>query len=216
MTTLPSERPGPPGGTRDRNRKERRAALEAAALALMLERGIESVSIDDITTKAEMAKANFYRYFESKKALVTTVVEPLLAELREASEAAESGIEKARSPQDLLQVYQVLALRLGAALFAHPLVVRLYLQEARLPDGEARAPIGELQRTVAELSIRLSIVAREHGLLNVRDPRISALTVLGAIERLLWATFRGEIVDSPPEIANQLIEIILEGVRARA
>ena len=40
-----------------------------------LERGIESVSIDDITREAGVAKGSFYRYFADKDALVGAVIE---------------------------------------------------------------------------------------------------------------------------------------------
>ena len=52
MKRAPKERPGPPGGKRDVNRKRRTHAIARAALGLFLERGVESVTIDDIAREA--------------------------------------------------------------------------------------------------------------------------------------------------------------------
>src|SRR5690349_21242717 len=74
-------RPGQPGGRRDTNRKERTKAIGDAALALFLERGIEAVTIEDITTRAGVAKGSFYRYFDDKHALTEALFQPLAAEV---------------------------------------------------------------------------------------------------------------------------------------
>ena len=45
---LPTQRPGPPGGKRARNREERRQALLTAGLKVFLEKGVDAATIDDI------------------------------------------------------------------------------------------------------------------------------------------------------------------------
>ncbi len=71
-----SKRPGQPGGVRDTNRKEKERVLLDAALLLFLARGVEGVSVDDITKSAEVAKGSFYRYFKDQEALVDALVQP--------------------------------------------------------------------------------------------------------------------------------------------
>jgi len=62
---------GPPGRTRTiRAPETRRAQLLTAAGALFIEKGIGSVSVADITTRAGLAKGTFYLYFESRNALL--------------------------------------------------------------------------------------------------------------------------------------------------
>jgi hypothetical protein len=46
------------------------------------------------------------------------------------------------------------------------------------------------------------------------DPRVSALAVVGAVERLLWAVFTGEQVLDPTQVAEMLTGIVLDGMRA--
>ena len=49
---------------------ETKDKLYAAALREINDKGINNVSIEDITTAANVAKGTFYRYFESKEAVV--------------------------------------------------------------------------------------------------------------------------------------------------
>ena len=56
---------------RDRTRQ----ALLEAAIELIAERGLESISIDDLTRSAGMARGTFYNYFETRDDVVRAVIE---------------------------------------------------------------------------------------------------------------------------------------------
>jgi AcrR family transcriptional regulator len=53
-------------GRRDRKKLATRHALSSAALALAIERGLENVTIEDITARADVAVRTFSNYFASK------------------------------------------------------------------------------------------------------------------------------------------------------
>jgi AcrR family transcriptional regulator len=53
----------------------RRGQLLAAASALLVEKGIASVSVADITARAGLAKGTFYLYFESRDVLLEALRE---------------------------------------------------------------------------------------------------------------------------------------------
>ena len=212
-TQLPELRPGPAGGKRDQNRRARSAGLLAAAEELFLLRGIEDVSIDDITKAAGVAKGSFYRYFPSKEALVRA----LLADARErvisAFERAEAQLLKADSPADLNRAYLRLGRELLVVLLGAPNVTRLYLQESRAPGVHARALVRELEREVAALSLRVTEAAYSHGLIRHTPPQISTLAVIGAAEKLLTAYFEGSLQVEPASAVQGLVDIVLHGMR---
>src|SRR5438045_4191854 len=104
-----AKRPGPVGGKRDQKRKQRTQTLMSSGLSLFLERGIESVAIDDIVERAETAKGNFYRYFADKEALVAALVHPLREELATHLGGCMQALEKARDHGELLAAYQTTA-----------------------------------------------------------------------------------------------------------
>jgi len=212
---LPAERPGPVGGKRDANRRERIAQLCDAALKLYLVHGIGSVTIDQIVDEAGVAKGSFYRYFTDQEELVATLLGPLGDALRTSMDAAESRLAAVKDPRELPAIYLTMASELAAVTGRSPDLLRLYLQECRSPAAGARRPVRTLADEVAARAVRLSTVARDFGLLRDTDPRVGALTVIGAVERLTFAVLSGEDVGRLRDLPTTLVSMILEGVRAR-
>jgi len=210
---VPAERPGPVGGKRDANRRQRIAQLCDAALKLFLAHGIGSVTIDQIVDEAGVAKGSFYRYFKDQSELVETLLGPLADALRVAMTHAESRLAAAESPRELPAIYLAMASELVLVTGRNPDLLRLYLQECRSPAAGARKPVRVLADDVAARAVRLSTVARDFGLLRDSDPRIGALTVIGAVERLAFAVLAGEDVGRLHEIPTTLVSIVLDGVR---
>ena len=55
-----------PTGRRERQKLERRERIFDAAIALFRERGFDSVTVVQITDRADVAKGTFFNYYESK------------------------------------------------------------------------------------------------------------------------------------------------------
>jgi len=208
---VPSVRPGPAGGRRDTNRKHKREGLQEAALALFLERGIEATTIDDITRRAGVAKGSYYRYFADKTALVESLLEPvaqaLLSSMARAGTALDGAVDTG--------LYALLAAELAGILLSNPDVVRLYLQECRAPLEGSRAPVRRLADQVAQHAVLLTKKAHARGLLREFPASVSALSVVGAVERLLFAVLTGEETGDPLTVSQGLISLVLDGIRAR-
>ncbi len=213
-TVVPSERPGPEGGKRDANRRARAEALGSAALALMLDRGVQAVSIDEIVSRAGVAKGSFYRYFEDKTALVAAIVEPLGSGLVQAFDRCREELAATEPGAPLLDAYARFAGTLAAVIFANEPVARLYLQERRGPDHGERAPIAALARRVDEGALALARFASGRGLTRPGESRVSAAVVVGAVEHLAALALAGDHSLRTPAVALEFIGIILEGVRA--
>ncbi|MEM9728016.1 MAG: TetR/AcrR family transcriptional regulator [Myxococcota bacterium] len=209
----PPERPGALGGKRDLNRKKRVQDLVEAGLHLFLQGGIEGVTIDEVAREAGMAKGNFYRYFRDKADLVEAVVEPVTVAVRTAIRECDDMLRDAEGREDTVAAYRQLGARLIATLAAHPDATCVYLQERRAPATAARQAISELAAELDDRAIALSETAVERGLLSVRDPRVSALAVSGAVEALALASLRNQFPLDPLETANTLIGLVLDGIR---
>ena len=210
---LPGERPGPVGGKRDQNRRARTQGLLDAAQRLFLDHGIESVSIDDITREANVAKGSFYRYFHDKEDLVRAAFLPARGRMLSAFERAERKLREATGPERVVRAYARLGRELAAALMNEPEVTRLYLQESRAPSVHARVPVRELEREIAAAALRLSELATSHGLLRRAHPQVSTLAVIGATERVLHAYFSGDLKLEPTAAIQGLVSIVLAGMR---
>ncbi|MDU0328427.1 TetR family transcriptional regulator [Microbacterium sp. KSW2-21] len=62
-------------GVRDRTRDLLRAQFAAAVLAVFLQRGYSSVTVEDAAREAGISRATFFRYFGSKEDVVVAAVE---------------------------------------------------------------------------------------------------------------------------------------------
>jgi AcrR family transcriptional regulator len=212
---VPGQRPGPVGGKRHQNRQRRIRELTEAALALFLAQGIEGVTIDEIVRAAGVAKGSFYRYFDDKTALVETLATPVTARIREGLAHCEAALVAARTPGDLFDAYAHIAEALMAVLEQAPDVVRLYLQESRSPAVGARSPMRAFSDEVADRAIAVSVAAQHHDLLRPLDPRVTALAVVGAVERLAYEWLSGRDLGPAASIPSDLIDMVLDGIRPR-
>src|SRR5688572_11215815 len=212
---VPAVRPGPAGGARAVNRARRVEQICGAALPLLLAGGVESVTIDQIVDAAGVAKGSFYRYFDDKRQLVETLFEPLAEAIRTAFTECDRALDELDDPAQLPALYLRLAARLAAQVGPRPDLIRLYLQENRSPAVGARAPIRALADEISSRAVALSTKARDRGLLTDSDPRVGALTTIGASERLLFGFLSGENIGAPRAVPGTLINMILDGVRRR-
>lgn len=188
-------------------------ALSEAGLRLFVERGLDGVTIDDITQSAGVAKGTFYRYFEDKTALVDALLEPVRRELLDGMEACGRALAVARDVEAMFEAYRAVAAVIASALLQYPDVVRLYLQECRGPSVGARVKVVELARLVSRHAVDITEKAHTHGLLRPIRPALSGLAVVGAVERLLFAVLSGEDIGNPLELPDALTTLVLDGLR---
>lgn len=208
----PSRRPGRAGGKRDTNRRERTDSLYKAALTLFLERGIENVTVDEIAKAAGTAKGNFYRYATDKRELVDALMNPVAAGFDSAFSKCEESLARATSAGQLTASFMGLALELFDIVKHHPDVVRLWLQESRAPGVGARAPIATFEQRLTARTVELTTAAHRHGLLKKIPPTVSALAVVGAVERLLIAHLRDNAFPNPADVVRHLVQLVMEGI----
>jgi len=206
------QRPGPPGGARDRNRKLKSELIQKAGLELFLESGITAVTIDQIVGRAGIAKGSFYRYATGKRELVEQILAPIAEGMPSAYARCRAGLSEA-DRASLPLVYMRLASDLTDVVRDNPDQTRLYLQECRTPVADDRAPVAALAAEIRTGAIELTALARERGLLQGGPAWLSATVVIGAAEELLLAYLRGEYeADKPEDVQAALVSMVLRGL----
>jgi AcrR family transcriptional regulator len=78
-----------------RKRERTRGELVAAAERLVADRGLDAISIDDITEAADVAKGTFYTHFEDKDDLALAIGKHIRLELEEKITATNKGVTDA-------------------------------------------------------------------------------------------------------------------------
>lgn len=91
---------------RPEQKQERRDTILGAAVELLDEEGLEATTLSAIARTAEISKANLYRYFESREAILLEVT---LEETREWIEALAAALRPLAGSGDLAAVADALA-----------------------------------------------------------------------------------------------------------
>jgi len=73
-----------------------RATIEQAFVELILEKGYDNVNVEDITNRADVARATFYAHYPNKEALLAAVFSRLIGGLHESFASDESDWFHAR------------------------------------------------------------------------------------------------------------------------
>src|SRR5579871_5501599 len=75
-----------------RKRERTRGEIVAAAEHLVAERGIDALSIDEITEAADVAKGTFYTHFKDKTELAEAIAHSIRNELEQGVTSVNKGI----------------------------------------------------------------------------------------------------------------------------
>jgi AcrR family transcriptional regulator len=76
---------------RERKKRQTRRALQRAAVALVAERGLDQVTVEDIAGAAEVSRRTFFNYFSSKEQALIPQDPSLVERLPEAVAARPPG-----------------------------------------------------------------------------------------------------------------------------
>lgn len=136
----------------DRRTRRTRRVLHEALISLILEKGYERVTVQELLDRADIVRSTFYAHYRDKDALLLSCFEDILAELRAAVETMAPGMpaNPARPAQILYEhayrnqsVYRALCGRQGGSVvrrYLHRLVADLlrdrlhpYLPTTELP-----------------------------------------------------------------------------------
>jgi AcrR family transcriptional regulator len=84
VAVIPASPADAPVGRRQRRAVETRIRLFRCALALIAERGLPNVTVEDITEAADVGKGTFFNYFESKDHVLGVMAEIQIGKIRDA------------------------------------------------------------------------------------------------------------------------------------
>ena len=142
-------------GLRERKRAARRERILREAIALFADRGIDSVTVDEIAVAADVGKGTVYNYFKAKEDIIVA----FLLELDREALAAMPGL--AAEAASAAEALDAAAWSLLGNKADHHRFVRVFLARLVSADGFADDLI-EFQKALdAALGLSSSLLARD-------------------------------------------------------
>jgi AcrR family transcriptional regulator len=187
--------PSRPGSRTQRRVARTKAAIEDAFVQLVLERGYDQVTVEDVTDRADLARATFYAHYPNKEAVQFSVFDRLTEDL--VQRLADQG-----GPPDAVH---------------RDVISAAYKHAAEMPDLY-RACLSDPRTRQAHLST-LGRYAEQ----NFRDrltalgkqPRVPvpvmARAFVGAHVAILEAWLAGELDGDAEELAGMALDLLIYG-----
>jgi AcrR family transcriptional regulator len=187
--------PSRPGSRTERRVARTKAAIEDAFVQLVLERGYDRVAVENITDRADLARATFYAHYPNKEAVQFSVFNRLTEDLVQRL-ASQGGSPTVVHRDAISAAYQQAA--------EMPDLYRACLSDART----RRAHLSTLSR-YAEQNFRDRLTALG------RQPRIPvpvmARAFVGAHVAVLEAWLAGELGGDVEHLAGMTLDLLIYG-----
>ena len=183
--------------------------VRAAALRLFRDKGYHATSMRDIASAVGINKGSLYSYIRAKEDLLIPVFERAMGVLLEQMERISD--DASLSPTE----------RLRQAIHAHVTavadnldVLTVYLSEWRQLGAESLGTVRLQRERYASLFRQILQDGVQSGEFRPMDTRIAMLGMIGMCN-YLFRWYRPDGPLTPAQVADELIEMVMRGVRSR-
>jgi AcrR family transcriptional regulator len=169
------------GGRVARRRAGVRQRLLEIAERLMETRGVEAVTIDDITDAADIARRSFYHHFESKHDVLVPIAR---ARTKGLNRRIDRLVARTQDPAEMVATGVRHALRhIAGDPLCRWFVLRSGLPQDRLAEGLGESGTRDIRRGI------------DTGRFRVTNPRVVQTLLLGSMIAVLGARADGTLRD---------------------
>lgn len=169
------------GGRVARRRAQVRQRILDVAEALMTERGVEAVTIDEIADAADIARRSFYHHFATKHDVLVPIA---AARTRSLNRRIDRLVAEIDDPADVMATAMRHALR---TIIRDPLC-RWFVMSSGLPHQR-------LQEGLGESGTRDALRGLERGRFHFRNPHVVGLLLAGSFVAVLNARAENALDD---------------------
>jgi TetR/AcrR family transcriptional regulator, repressor for uid operon len=181
----------------------RRTAILDAAESVFVKKGFELSTMQDVAAAAGMSAGNIYRYFPSKSAIISGLVE------RDRADMASQFIELSKQP-DQLEGFEKLGRRYIRDEIARkaPLTLEIWAASSRSP--ELRGMCATMEQTVIDhMRAFIARAAEQGGVADGVEPELVTHLVIA----LVHSMFRDAVLKPGHDLERDL-DIMFATVRA--
>jgi AcrR family transcriptional regulator len=201
MATRSIPAPAAAGRVARRRAVVRQRVLEIAE-DLMETRGVDAVTIDDITDAADIARRSFYHHFESKHDVLVPIAR---ARTKGLNRRIDRLVARMDDPAEMVATGIRHALRhIAGDPLCRWFVLHSGLPHDRLADGLGESGTRDIRRGI------------ETGRFRVTNPRVVETLLLGSMIAVLGARAEGTLRDADVDDAAEHILRLLGGPATQA
>lgn len=168
----------------------RQRILEAAE-RLMTERGVDDVTIDDITDAADIARRSFYHYFESKNDVLVPIA-------RSRTKALSERIDRLASRMDDPAEVMATAMRHTLRAFTSDPLCSWFVLKSGLPHERLYEGVGESGTRDAMHGVRV-------GRFRIENPEVLRLLLFGAFVAVMSGRVGKKLKDADLDDAVEYV-----------
>ncbi len=195
MTTVP-----------DTAEADMQARIILEAERLFREIGYQKTTVADIAKQLRMSPANVYRFFDSKKSIVSAVARRLMGEVEEAAQVIVAAHHPA--PQQLRElltsIHQMNAERYVGDAKLHEMVAIAMEESWDVCTAHMEHVTGNIAEVIA--------AGAASGEFEVPDVPLAAMCTCTAMLRFFHPQMIAQCVDKPGPSLDQMIDFVLAGL----
>jgi AcrR family transcriptional regulator len=182
----------------DRRAARTKKALHSALMSLILRKGYEAITVQDIIDEADVGRSTFYSHYTGKEDLLRSGFQTLRAELAEAQGTTGAKTEAAQDEP----------LGFSLAMFEHACEYR-HIYKALLGGRGSVIAVNEIRRVLSEI-VRKELSGVQEDKAIPHDVRVQF--VVGAFITVLtwWLERRSKPI--PSEVDAMFRRLVLTGI----
>lgn len=190
---------------RERERKEKRAAVLTTAASMFCRRGYTATQMADVAAELGVTKPTIYYYFRNKEDVLVACFEVGFEQIQATLREAEGRNGRERLRRVLIAYAELMGEDFGKCTVQIP-VTDLSEESRKRVNRQKRRFDDQVRALVRE--------AVEDGSIGPCDPKLATFTILGSLNAIgLWHKPEGAM--SPTEIAEAVVEQLFRGLDKR-
>jgi len=192
---------------------EKQREIVRGAATVFAQYGYHKTSMNDIIGASRVSRATVYKYFGSKEDVFRAVI---WQEKKEAVKAIEGAVAAEASTRGKLKAMFTTSLRmLDEKMNLYRLTRRSFTElfpPKESEEGELKARMGEVIEILTEI-LGAGVAA---GDLVVKDTELVVEVFLAAFRGIMVGAFAHADRRPPDELAEAMVDVFLDGLRARS
>jgi AcrR family transcriptional regulator len=186
-----------------------RGRIVVVAEKLFRELGYQKTTVADIAKVMRMSPANVYRFFDSKKSIISAVAQRLMGEVEEAAEVIVANPQPAaqRLRELLVSIHQMNAERYVGDAKLHEMVTIAMEENWDVCTAHMERITGTIAGVIADGAAR--------GEFHAPDVTLAAMCTCTAMMRFFHPQMIAQCATKPGPTLDQMVDFVLAGLAPR-